>query len=66
MRQFYYSWIERSITTNRNNNHSWIDQTLSPYGFIEQNHRKHLSNKILDTLLYDQDHELKDDYKDNT
>ncbi|CAF4250234.1 unnamed protein product, partial [Rotaria sp. Silwood2] len=47
--------------TNRNDSHSWIDQTFSPYNLIEENPGKDLPNKILDTVLYSQDRELNDD-----
>ena len=59
MDSYFTNW------TNRNDSHSWIDPTLySPYDLIEQNPSKDLSNKILDTALYGQDHELNDDEAD--
>lgn len=58
MDPYFNNWI------NRNDNQTWIDQTFSPYDLIEQNPRKDLSNKILDTTLYGQDQELNDDEAD--
>ncbi|CAF1591646.1 unnamed protein product [Rotaria magnacalcarata] len=58
MDSYFTNW------TNRNDNHSWIDQAFSPYDLIEQNSGKELSNKPLDTALYGQDHELNDDEAD--
>ncbi|CAF2470233.1 unnamed protein product [Rotaria sp. Silwood2] len=58
MDSYFTNW------TNRNDNHSWIDQAFSPYDLIEQNPGKDLSNKVLDTALYGQDHELNDDEAD--
>ncbi|CAF4261795.1 unnamed protein product [Rotaria sp. Silwood2] len=48
MDSYFTNW------TNQNDNHSCIDQALLPYNLIEQNPRKDLSNKILDTALYGQ------------
>ncbi|CAM4761534.1 unnamed protein product [Rotaria magnacalcarata] len=45
MDSYFTNW------TNRNDNHSWIDQAFSPYDLIEQNSGKELSNKPLDTAL---------------
>ncbi|CAF4397753.1 unnamed protein product, partial [Rotaria sp. Silwood2] len=53
MNYYFTNW------TNRNDNHSWIDQAFLPHDLIEQNPRKDLSNQILDTGLYGQVHKLK-------
>ena len=50
--------------SNRTNNQSWIDPTFLPYDFLDPNSGKELSNKVLDTVLYGQDHELNDDEAD--
>ncbi|CAF3299539.1 unnamed protein product [Rotaria sp. Silwood2] len=53
MNYYFTNW------TNRNDNHSWIDQAFLPHDLIEQNPRKDLSNQILDTGLYGQVRKLK-------
>ncbi|CAF3146201.1 unnamed protein product [Rotaria sp. Silwood2] len=40
-----------TIWTNQNDNYSCIDPAFLPYNLIEQNPRKDLSNKMLNTAL---------------
>ncbi|UJR30922.1 hypothetical protein I4U23_018432 [Adineta vaga] len=58
MDNYFSNW------TNRNESQSWIDQAFLPYDLVEPNVGKELSNKILDTALNGQDHEINDDEAD--